>query len=152
MIPCTDFIPAYSELFKFLEEKGGKKAVTDFWNYLSDNFLGNLKSLVEQNGLKGCWMYWSHTLNEEAADFTMELDEDAGVFSITMHACPSKGRLNQEHNIEPYVDYCEHCNVLYRRVLEPLSYEYNIDLTGCDKAWCKLIVKKINKPGANDET
>ena len=26
MISCTEFIPANSELFKFLEEKGGKQA------------------------------------------------------------------------------------------------------------------------------
>ena len=36
MISCTEFIPAYSELFKFLESKGGKQAVVDFWNYLSE--------------------------------------------------------------------------------------------------------------------
>ena len=42
MIPCTHFIPAYSELFKYLEDRGGPEAVRDFWCYLSDNFLGNL--------------------------------------------------------------------------------------------------------------
>ena len=26
MISCAEFIPAYSELFKFLEQKGGKAA------------------------------------------------------------------------------------------------------------------------------
>ncbi|MFC1606386.1 hypothetical protein ACFL47_00325 [Candidatus Latescibacterota bacterium] len=144
MITCTDFIPAYSELFKFLEEKGGKDAVIDFWNYLSDNFLDNLKNLVAENGIRGCWMYWSHTLNEEAADFTMELDEDAGEFSITMHHCPSKGRLLDLSHIEPYPDYCEHCDVLYRRVLEPLGYSYSLDMSGADMASCTLSVKKIN--------
>ena len=93
MISCTEFIPAYSELFKFLQGRGGQKAVQGFWEYLSDSFLGNLKSLMLQNGIRGCWLYWSHTLNEEAADFTMELDEEAGEFKIIMHRCPSKGRL-----------------------------------------------------------
>ena len=144
MISCTDFIPAYSELFKYLESKGGKKAVVDFWKYLSDNFLGNLKSLVEKNGIRGCWMYWSHTLNEEAADFTMELDEDKGEFVINMHRCPSKGRLIEESLFEPYHDYCEHCDILYRRVLEPLGYEYNIDISECDRAKCSLHVRKLN--------
>ena len=124
MISCTEFIPAYSEMFKFLEGRGGEKAVLDFWNYLSDEFLGNLKSSVQQHGLRGCWLYWSHTLNEEAADFTMELDEEAGEFRIAMHRCPSKGRLMEYEHIEPYHDYCRHCDVLYRRVLEPLGYEH----------------------------
>ena len=71
MIPCTEFIPAYSELFAFLEESRGRDAVRDFWNYLSDTFLRTLRDLVAAHGIRGCWMYWNHTLNEEAADFTM---------------------------------------------------------------------------------
>ncbi len=142
MIPCTDFIPAYSEFFKYLEKRDGKAAVIDFWNYLSDNFLGNLKNLVEENGIRGCWMYWTHTLNEEAADFTMELDEDAGKFSITMHYCPSKGRLLEYTHIEPYYAYCEHCDVLYRRVLEPLGFECILDMSEVDKAQCKVVIRK----------
>ncbi len=140
MISCTDFVPAYSELFKYLESKGGRGDVLGFWNYLSDRFLGNLKDLVVQNGLRGCWLYWSHTLNEEAADFTMELDEDAGEFRITMSHCPSKGRFLDEKHIEPYHDYCGHCGVLYSRVLEPLGYKCTLDFSECEKAKCTLTV------------
>ena len=142
MISCTEFIPAYSELFKFLERKGGKQAVVDFWNYLSDNFLGNLKNLVEKNGIRGCWLYWSHTLNEEAADFTMELDEEAGEFKIIMHHCPSKSRLMECKQIKPYPDYCGHCDVIYRRVLEPLGYHCETDLSECDQAKCSVVIRK----------
>lgn len=141
MIPCTDFIPAYSELFKYLEDTGGQDAVEGFWNYLSDNFLGNLAELVKEHGIRGCWLYWSRTLNEEAADFTMELDEDAGEFRITMHRCPSKARLLEDKHIVPYHDYCRHCDVLYRRVLEPLGYSYTIDMSKCDEAACELVVR-----------
>jgi hypothetical protein len=147
MISCTEFIPAYSELFKFLEAQGGRPAVDDFWNYLSDRFLGNLKDLVEKNGLRGCWLYWSHTLNEEAADFTMELDEEAGEFRIDMHHCPSMGMLVQIGHIEPYHDYCRHCDVLYRRVLEPLGYDYQIDLSQCHQARCSVVVRKTTERG-----
>jgi hypothetical protein len=142
MISCTEFIPAYSELFKYLERRGGREAVVGFWNYLSDNFLGNLKDLVVEHGLRGCWLYWSHTLNEEAADFAMALDEDAGEFRILMHHCPSKGRLLSLKHIEPYHDYCGHCDVLYRRVLEPLGYECTCDLSACDQARCEFVVRK----------
>jgi hypothetical protein len=142
MISCTEFIPAYSELFKFLEKKGGQAAVGDFWNFLSDQFLGNLRDLVAKHGLRGCWEYWSHTLNEEAADFTMELDEEAGEFKITMHGCPSKGMLLKTKQITPYHDYCRHCDILYRRVLEPLGYEYTYDMSGIDQAKCALTVRR----------
>jgi len=144
MIPCTDFIPAYNELFRFLEERGGRQAVIDFWNHLSDEFLGNLRDLVGEHGIEGCWLYWSHTLNEEAADFTMELDEDAGEFRILMHHCPSKGRLLEDDRIEPYHDYCGHCDVIYRRVLEPPGYECEVDLSECDQARCSVTIRKAD--------
>jgi len=140
MISCVDFIPAYSELFRFLEARGGQAAVQQFWEHLSDTFLGNLKSAVEREGLHGCWTYWSHTLSEEAADFTMELDEDAGEFRIAMHRCPSMARLLELDHIEPYHDYCRHCDVLYRRVLEPLGYDCVVDLSNCTEARCTLTV------------
>ncbi len=142
MISCTEFIPAYNELFKFLHERGGKEAVVKFWEYLSDKFLGNLRNLVEKNGLRGCWLYWTHTLNEEAADFTMELDEEAGNFKITMHHCPSMGMLLETKHIEPYPDYCGHCDTLYRRVLEPLGYEYQFNPPEPGQASCSAVVKR----------
>jgi hypothetical protein len=147
MIPCTDFIPAYSELFKYLHAQGGEEAVTDFWASLSDRFLTNLRDLVAEHGITGCWLYWSHTLNEEAADFTMELDEEAGEFRIHMHRCPSKGRLLAEPHITPYPHYCSHCDLLYRRVLEPLGYEYAYDMSRVDAAACSLVVRR--KPVAS---
>ncbi len=141
MIPCTDFIPAYSELFRFIEERDGHDAVVEFWEYLSDNFLDNLRELVQAHGLRGCWMYWSHTLNEEAADFTMSIDDEAGEFRIDMHHCPSKGRLLELDHVEPYHDYCGHCDVLYRRVLEPLGFECVADLSECEQAKCSFLVR-----------
>jgi len=142
MITCTDFIPAYSELFKYLHKTGGRKAVEGFWNYLSDTFLTNLKELVQKYGLKGCWLYWSHTLNEEAADFTMELNEKKGFFRINMHKCPSKGRLLKIKHIKPYFDYCRHCDVLYRRVLEPMGYDYVFDSSKCGRAACSIVISR----------
>ncbi len=141
MISCTEFIPAYSALFRTLDQLGGPNAVEDFWHYLSDHFLGNLRDLVKAHGLRGCWLYWQHTLNEEAADFTMEIDDEAGVFRIEMHRCPSKQRLMDCRQIEPYPDYCRHCDVLYRRVLEPLGYACECDLSECDQARCRLTVR-----------
>lgn len=142
MISCTEFIPAYSELFKYLEAREGKKAVIGFWEYISDTFLHNLRDLVTREGIKGCWLYWNHTLNEEAADFTMELDEEAGVFRIDMRHCPSKGRLLECKHLEPYADYCAHCDLLYRRVLEPLGYSYEFDDSRTDKAACSIVVRR----------
>ena len=34
MISCTEFIPSYSELFTYLENKHGRDEVDRFWEYL----------------------------------------------------------------------------------------------------------------------
>ena len=34
MISCTEFIPAYSEFFKYIDRKSGRQAVYDFWDAL----------------------------------------------------------------------------------------------------------------------
>jgi hypothetical protein len=145
VISCKEFIPAYSELFRYLQERGGHDEVVRFWEHLSDNFLHNLHDLVAEHGIRGCWMYWSHTLNEEAADFTMELDEEAGQFRITMHHCPSKGMLLDLDHMDAYHDYCGHCAVLYARVLEPMGYECTFDMSEVDQARCSFEVREVRQ-------
>lgn len=141
MLSCTEFIPAYSKLFAFLEEREGHEGVVKYWEFISDNYVQqSLGAEVERNGIAGCWDYWSHSLNEEAADFTMTLDEEKGEFMIDMHYCPSKGRLIQFEHIEPYHDYCGHCDLLYRRVLEKFGFSYDYDMSNADKAGCKVTI------------
>jgi len=149
MISCTEFIPAYSELYKYLENLGGFDAVMDYWVYVSDVYVSErLGSLVKEKGIMGCWEYWNKALNEEAADFVMEIDEEAGVFSIDMRYCPSKGRLLEFTHMEPYHDYCGHCDVLYRRVLEPEGFVCNADMTQTGNAACSF---KMTRRDANSE-
>ncbi|MEN8230957.1 MAG: L-2-amino-thiazoline-4-carboxylic acid hydrolase [Bacteroidota bacterium] len=142
MISCTEFIPAYSEGFKFLEAIGGRKEVEKFWSELSDLYLrGSLEKLVEEEGLTGCYTYWSHSLNEEAADFTMVLDEDIGEFSIHMHSCPSKGMLLELGYMEPYHAYCDHCDALYKPIVERFGYRYESEIDP-DKARCSIKITR----------
>jgi hypothetical protein len=144
MISCTEFIPAYSELFAFLEHNWGREQVDEFWDYLfaptGDGI--PLINFVLKEGIRGCYSYWSGTLNEEAADFTMYLNEKAGWFKIDMHRCPSKGRLlelRDEIGIEPYHDYCLHC-FCYKYSLEKIGLEYIYDFTGTDHAACSILI------------
>ena len=59
-----------------------------------------------------------------------------------MHHCPSKRRLLEPDHVEPYPDYCDHCPALYSRILEPLGYEYDMDMSGIEKAQCSLVVRR----------
>jgi len=70
----------------------------------------------------------------------------SGKLEIEMRHCPSRGLLNQSEHIEAYEHYCEHCDVLYRHALEPLGFNYSIDLSTCREARCRLAFEKKPPP------
>ena len=149
MLSCTQFIPAYSELFTFLEEREGYDGVMRYWTHVSDQYVEpRLGECLKKSGLAGCFDYWSHSLNEEAADFTMTLDEDAGYFEIEMKNCPSKGMLLSLPDFKPYPRYCEHCDTLYHLVANRYGLGYDYDFSQCDRACCRLRVFDPAKFGA----
>ncbi len=144
MISCTEFIPAYSELFHYLESKNGKAEVRRYWDWLFEpnSKPGSLTYYVQQQGIRGCYTYWSGTLNEEAADFTMYLNEKRGFFLLKMHQCPSKGRLlklKDEIGLEPHPDYCLHCDG-YRAAIESVGLDYIYNFAGQERASCSILV------------
>lgn len=144
MISCTEFIPCYSELFTYLEEKHGREEVDRFWEFLfePDGKSIPLINFLKEEGVHGCWTYWTGTLNEEAADFTMYLNEKRGFYFLNMHHCPSKGRLlslQDEIGIEPYHDYCLHCDH-YRAAAEKAGLKYIYNFIGTDKAACSTLI------------
>lgn len=144
MISCTEFIPAYSELFSYLEETYGREEVDRFWKYLFAPTGSGIPLInyVRKEGIKGCFTYWAGTLNEEAADFKMYLNEKAGWFMIQMNQCPSKGRLlklKDEIGIVPYRDYCLHCDS-YRSAIEEVGLGYIYNFAGVDQAACSILI------------
>ena len=144
MISCTEFIPAYSELFTFLAKEKGRAEVDTFWAYLfePDGKGISLINFVEKEGIRGCYTYWSGSLNEEAADFSMYVNEKRGFFLLDMHRCPSKGRLLQlkeTDGVTPFPEYCLHCDY-YRHAVEKIGLKYIYNFSGMDKAACSLLI------------
>ncbi len=142
MISCTEFILAYNELFSFLEENYGKQTVIEFWEYISDKFLTNLDELVREKGIRGMEEYWTHTLPEEGADYEMTVKSNE--FEIYMKKCPSINALKNSR-VREYPNYCEHCDLLYRRIIEKYGFSYNIEFIDREKGVCRLVVKKEDK-------
>ena len=145
MISCTEFIPLYSEFFKYLDKRGGHDAVVEYWYYISDNGIGDktnpnsLRSFVERDpdgAFFGAVKYWDHTLSEEACDVLKVIDMKKHTCYTHMRHCPSRGMLNELRHIEPYYDYCGHCKVLYSRVLENYGVEFVMDHSKIDNAEC----------------
>lgn len=138
MVSCTEFIPLYSELFKYIEEKAGHDAVIKYWEYISREYVEpRLGALVKEKGIAACWEYWSKTLNEEAADFTITYDEEEKTYELDMRYCPSKGLLQSLPHMEPYHDYCGHCAVLYAPILEKYGISCEEDASQTDQAKCR---------------
>ena len=153
MISCTEFIPLYSEFFKFLEKRGGHDAVVKYWEHISDMSIGdktNPNSLAykceQLGGFEGAIAYWGHTLTEEACDLFDMVDKKARVRYMHMRHCPSRGMLNQLKHVEPYYDYCSHCDLIYSRVLEKYGVVYERDKSGIDHAECRDVVYEKGNP------
>ncbi len=144
MISCTEFIPAYSELFKYLDERKGYPEVQKFWRYLfkPDGKGIPLINFLKKDGLKGAFDYWSGTLSEESADVTRIMNLKEGWIKSVMHYCPSKGRLlelKDEIGIDPYPHYCDHCDY-YRAALEECGLTWIYDFSNVDRAACSSII------------
>ena len=153
MISCTEFIPSYSELFKYLDERYGYPEVQRFWSYLfkPDGKGIPLVNFVKKDGLRGAVEYWNGTLKEEAADVTRWFNEEEGWAYSEMHYCPSKGRLlkmKEELGVEPYAHYCDHCEY-YRPALEMYGLRYYRNSLHVDEARCSSMIfdPKIFKGG-----
>ena len=154
MISCTEFIPLYSEFFKFIESKGGHDAVVRYWEYISDYSIGDktnpnsLISFVEKYGFEGTWKYWSHTLTEEACDVLRIYDPVNKTCYSHMRHCPSKGMLLEMKHLEPYYDYCGHCGLIYSRVLEKYGIMSERDNSCVDHAECSsMMYMRGHRPG-----
>ena len=154
MISCTEFIPLYSEFFKYLESIGGHDEVMKYWIHISDTSIGdktNPNSLAYKcdrlGGFEGALAYWGHTLTEEACDVFQVIDKEKKYRYGHMRYCPSRGMLNKLSHITPYYDYCSHCKVLYQRVLDNYGVIYDRDHTKIDNAECRgLLYEKDNPP------
>ena len=85
MIASTEFIWVYNELFRFLEEQGDETNVIGFWEGIRENFLGNLRDYIREDGIRGMHKYWSHTLGEEGGRHHITAyDDELFVLKATM--------------------------------------------------------------------
>lgn len=157
MISCTEFIPLYSELFRFLEQEGGWDAVMDYWYFISEGGIGNqqnVNSLIsflerdKEDPMEGAWKYWDKSLKEEACDLLRVYDKEKSYIFSHMRHCPSRGMLNDMSHMEPYHAYCQHCNVIYQPVLRKYGLDNRRDNTWVANAECRSLIFPIGKdPG-----
>lgn len=157
MISCTEFIPLYSEFFKYLDKQGGYDEVLKYWYHISDTSIGdktNPHSMAYHcdrlGGFAGARKYWSHTTSEEACDTYSVSDEAYPYVYSEMRYCPSRAMLNSIEHIEPYEHYCEHCKIIYSRVLEKYGTIYERDHSLVHEAKCSSVLYEAGNPPPAD--
>lgn len=107
MLGCYDFCAHYEWTFAWLENRGGRGLLHEYWDEAvhRDSQL-HARQLILEKGFEGMKEYWGHTLQEEDADFSTTATPE--VFRIDMPRSPSKCFLI-ENGLEQYPDYCDHC-------------------------------------------
>ena len=157
MISCTEFIPLYSEFFKYLDKQGGYDEVLKYWYHISDTSIGdktNPHSMAYHcerlGGYKGAGAYWSHTTSEEACDTYGVSDPNYPYSYSEMRRCPSRAMLNSIKHITPYEHYCEHCKIIYSRVLEKYGAVYERDHSMVHEAKCSSVLYEAGNPPPAD--
>ena len=139
MISCTEFIWAYNELFRFVDEEGGEEELIAFWKGISDNFLENLRAYIRKDGLKGMHAYWSHTLGEEGGRSHLSLYDN--LFVLDMHDCPSARLIHKSGRVKPFEKYCEHCRWLYPPLIEEFDFDVDYTIISCEDGQCRMTVR-----------
>ena len=157
MISCTEFIPLYSEFFKYLDKQGGYDAVLKYWYHISDTSIGdktNPHSMAYHcdrlGGFEGALAYWNHTTTEEACDLLNVIDLKERYAYGEMYYCPSRGMLNSLEHITPYEHYCEHCKVIYNRVLDKYGVAFERDHSLVHEAKCSDILYEVGHKPTGD--
>ena len=151
MISCTEFIPAYSEFFKFIDKNSGRQAVYDFWDALFQPENSPLDGLITKFGkLRGCWENWYVVYTEEACDNTMLYNEEEGWMVGCMHHCPSKGRFKKLGYMEPFDEYCKHCDS-YDIVFKKQGVGHLMDYRGNECAKCREVMFDPDKFKGNPQ-
>jgi len=139
LISCIEFVPIYSEFFKFLDERHGKQAVIDFWVAFSDKYLKPMRALIEEKGLSGIEEYWNRTLSESGGKYDIKKTEDGIVLDILN--CPTIGVFRKEFSyLEPYTDYCDHNEHIFGTMIKDCGYSFKHEVL--DFGVCRITVGK----------
>ena len=86
----------------------------------------------------GLWKNWYVVYTEEACDNTMIQNLREGWHASCMHSCPSKGRFAKLGYMEPFDEYCKHCEC-YDITFKKYGIQSVGDSRGEDRASCRGI-------------
>lgn len=136
MIGCYDFCGHYDWTFEWLRKKGGEELVREYWREaIASDSQQHAMELISREGIEGMKKYWGHTLDEEAAGYTMTATDH--VYRIDMHRCPSKGFLIS-NGIVQFADYCDHCIGWIGPIMEKAGFVVDHEHNHQGQCWWEM--------------
>lgn len=136
MLGCYDFCGHYDWTFEWLQKHGGSDLLRDYWREaIGGDSQRHATALIHELGFEGMKNYWMHTLEEEAAGYTITARDD--VFRMDMHDCPSKGFLLR-NNIEHSSDYCDHCIGWIGPMMKTAGFTIDHEHDHCGHCWWEM--------------
>jgi hypothetical protein len=136
MIGTYDFCGHYEWTFAWLEREGGQDLLRSYWEEaISKDSQSHARELILREGFEGMKKYWAHTLEEEAAGYTLSSDDTT--FRIDMHECPSKGFL-LKNGLHQHGDYCDHCMGWIGPVMKKAGFVIDHEHNHCGQCWWEM--------------
>lgn len=144
MLGCYDFCGHYEWTFEWLRQQGGEPLVREYWDAaIHRDSQTHARDLIINHGIAGMKKYWAHTLDHEAAGFTITHQDD--VIRIDMHECPSKGFLIR-NGLTQYRDYCDHCMGWIGPLMKEAGFVIDHEHNHCGKCWWEMRSKDDASP------
>ena len=136
MLGVYDFCGHYEWTFAWLEQRGGKNLLREYWDEaIAQDSQQHAAKLISEKGIDGMKEYWGHTLDHEAAGYKTTATEK--VFRVDIHDCPSKGFLLR-NQLQQHSDYCDHCigwiGPMLRRAGFTIDHQHN----HCGQCWWEM--------------
>ena len=136
MIGVYDFCGHYDWTFAWLERRGGKKLLREFWDgAIHQDSQLHAAELIFKTGIEGMKGYWGHSLSQEGAGYNTTATDQ--VFRIDIHDCPSKGFLIR-NQLEQYHDYCDHCIGWIGPMLKRAGFVIDHQHNHCGQCWWEM--------------
>jgi len=140
MISCMDTIYAYNEFFLFLQERHGREAVEEFFEYVADISFQDARREIPGKGIDAVYKYLYNAWTGEGDVLDFECDETS--VTITVHNCSSIRKLRKAKHIKRYHNYCGHCAPMYTKLFDELGFDFEIVNTNPELGMCRIKVSE----------
>jgi len=136
VLGCYDFCGHYEWTFAWLDKQGGHALVREYWDKaIRQDSQRHASDLIIPGGIDGMKKYWGHTLDHEAAGYTLTATDH--VLRIDMHQCPSKGFLLRNH-LAQHPDYCDHCMGWIGPLMKKAGFVIDHEHNHCGQCWWEM--------------